>query len=633
MRFLPPLLVLVIALAGHLPAQTNNDPITTVGTIPDKTIKATLGSSPINLSNYFAVPSITGQAVQFTTAGVGTFNVEMNVSLAPNTVANFLAYVDANRFANTIVHRLDKSLGVIQSGGFFANPAANTINQIVRNPAIALETGDSLANTRGRIAMGQLPGDVNSATSEWFINTTNNSATLPAANAGGYAAFGRVTGTGMTVVDAIAALQLFGGNVTVISSTTTSKFVTVDAASLPSNFGPGWLLLGGTVQNVIGNFVTLSGNANQNISASTTVSSGVFPPFYQLPLLSNLPADGSLFLSNFVTISTVKAVPIFPTGTGTPSVVTFSAVSANPGLVNATISGSSLYLTAAKNLPGTSSITVTATDANGNAVSQTAFTVTVQRQAVDYNGNSNTDSNADLLFQNALGQIIVWYVNASGTHLGSNWISRGAAGDWILVGVADMNGDGNPDLIFQNTIGQIIVWYMDGTGARIGANFISTGAAGDWRVVGVADMNNDGNNDLIFQNTIGQIIVWYMNGAGARIGANFISTGAAGDWRVVGVGDMNSDGNADLVFQNTIGQIIVWYMDGTGARIGANFISTGAAGDWRVMRVADMNYDGNADLIFQNRLGQIIVWYMDGTGARIGANFISTGAAGDWRVR
>ena len=73
---------------------------------------------------------------------------------------------------------------------------------------------------------------------------------------------------------------------------------------------------------------------------------------------------------------------------------------------------------------------------------------------------------------------------------------------------------------------------MNGSGSRIGANWISTGAAGDWKVVGVTDMNSDGNADILFQNTLGQIIVWYMNGSGSRIGANWISQGAAGDWRL-----------------------------------------------------------------------------------------------------
>ena len=51
--------------------------------------------------------------------------------------------------------------------------------------------------------------DPNSATSQWFINTADNSQSLGPSNGGGYAVFGQVIGNGMDVVNAIAALPNF----------------------------------------------------------------------------------------------------------------------------------------------------------------------------------------------------------------------------------------------------------------------------------------------------------------------------------------------------------------------------------------------------------------------------------------
>ena len=160
----------------------------------------------IDLRNHFEVTSIQGPVAQFRTS-LGTYNLELFPAAAPATVPNFLTYVNGGRYAGTFIHRSDQGLGVIQGGGYEVT-ATDPLNveRIATDPPIVLEY--NLPNTRGTIAMART-AVLNSATSEWFINTVDNTNTLGQGNGGGYAVFGRVTGTGMTVVDAIHALTVY----------------------------------------------------------------------------------------------------------------------------------------------------------------------------------------------------------------------------------------------------------------------------------------------------------------------------------------------------------------------------------------------------------------------------------------
>ena len=638
MRFLPTLLFAFFAtLSGKLSAQGNSDPITTVGTIPSQSVSTTAGTPPIDLRPFFAVPTIlpTNQVVQFTVPGAGVFNVEMKPDVAPLTVANFLAYVNANRFTNTLIHRTNPTFGIIQGGGYIPNTAGTTFatyNTVVKNTALNMEAANTMVHARGTIAMARTEASLNSATSEWFINTADNTSEwspASALNANSYAAFGRVTGTGMTVVDAVAALPRLAGNVTVTSSSMTSPSVSIDSAGLPANFGVGWSMLGSTVSAVFGNFVTLAANANATITSSTSVPTQLYgEPLNELPIFHNLAStQGPVPLTDLVKTTSVQVVPIFPTAPGTASVATFSAVSSNPNLVRPTISGSNLYLAAGLNSNGTATVTVTASDTQGNPVTQTV-TVSVTRKVTDF----NADGIPDLTFQNNYGQIATWRMNAGGTLASSAYLSTVALGDFKVVGIADMNGDGNPDFLFQNNYGQVVVWYLNASGAQTGSAYISTAALGDFKVVATADVNRDGNTDIIFQNNYGQISVWYMSGSGTITRSAYLSTSATGDFRVKCAADVNGDGIPDLIFQNGAGNISAWYLNPTGTITGSGYIYNAALGSWKVACTADLNADGIADILLQNSSGQIIVWYMNSNGTIASGAYVSTTRLGDWRL-
>jgi len=157
--------------------------------------------------------------VRFTTT-LGSYDVELCQELsaacpgvAPATVANFLRYVDEDRYpATSIIHRsttvATAGVVVIQGGGFWIEGYEDgtfDFHSITTLPPIALELGAGLSNLRATIAMAR-SADPNSATSQWFINLVDNTALDTAG--GGYAVFGEVV-AGLDVVDAIGALPVY----------------------------------------------------------------------------------------------------------------------------------------------------------------------------------------------------------------------------------------------------------------------------------------------------------------------------------------------------------------------------------------------------------------------------------------
>lgn len=127
----------------------------------------------------------------------GKVEIELFGDKAPISVSNFLAYVDAGFYDNTIFHRVIPNF-MVQCGGF-----DTSLNQKSTKAPIKNEATNGLKNDRGTLAMART-SVVDSATSQFFINVANNDFLNNGARDFGYAVFGKVT-SGMDVVDKIAA--------------------------------------------------------------------------------------------------------------------------------------------------------------------------------------------------------------------------------------------------------------------------------------------------------------------------------------------------------------------------------------------------------------------------------------------
>jgi peptidyl-prolyl cis-trans isomerase B (cyclophilin B) len=129
---------------------------------------------------------------------LGVIGIELNAEKAPETVKNFLAYVEAGHYDNTIFHRVIGNF-MIQGGGFEPGMQQKPCNETIQN-----EAENGLRNDAYTIAMARTKAP-HSATAQFFINVVDNPSLnfrSPDALNWGYCVFGKVT-EGRDVVDKI----------------------------------------------------------------------------------------------------------------------------------------------------------------------------------------------------------------------------------------------------------------------------------------------------------------------------------------------------------------------------------------------------------------------------------------------
>ena len=130
---------------------------------------------------------------------LGNFTIELFEKDAPLSVANFLRYIDDGFLDGTIFHRVVPGF-VIQGGGF-----TEDMTQKKTHPPVKNEADNGRKNLRGTLSMART-NDINSATSQFFVNLKDNDFLDHKGGNFGYAVFARVT-QGMEVIDKIAAVE------------------------------------------------------------------------------------------------------------------------------------------------------------------------------------------------------------------------------------------------------------------------------------------------------------------------------------------------------------------------------------------------------------------------------------------
>jgi peptidyl-prolyl cis-trans isomerase A (cyclophilin A) len=158
---------------------------------------------------------------QATTVQIQTVmgNIEVNLfdKTTPETVKNFLSYVNSGAYTNSLIHRSvtitntdgSKKPFVIQGGGYtypdkLPLVAVTSKGTVINEPVYS--------NLRGTIAMAKPARQPNGATSQWYFNLHNDNATSLDPNSNGsegYTVFGQVTEESLSVLDSIVGLDTF----------------------------------------------------------------------------------------------------------------------------------------------------------------------------------------------------------------------------------------------------------------------------------------------------------------------------------------------------------------------------------------------------------------------------------------
>ncbi len=132
----------------------------------------------------------------------GVISLELDAAKAPDTVANFIRYVEDGHYDNTVFHRVIDGF-MIQGGGFEPGMKQKPTREPVQN-----EANNGLKNDKYTIAMART-SDPHSAGAQFFINVADNdflNHSAPTPQGWGYCVFGRVV-DGSDVVDRIGKVR------------------------------------------------------------------------------------------------------------------------------------------------------------------------------------------------------------------------------------------------------------------------------------------------------------------------------------------------------------------------------------------------------------------------------------------
>jgi len=511
-----------------------------------------------------------GTIVSITTP-LGTIRLEMLDGAAPQTVANFLNYVNDGDYANSFIHRSVPGF-VIQGGGFTFS--AGNLGNVPEDPPVVNEF--NLSNVRGTVAMAKLGGDPDSATSQWFINLADNSEDLDNQN-GGFTVFARVVDDDMAIVDAIAALQIIDGDGNNGNTFDNLPVIDLDPeqqALLPENL------------------------------VTTHVTRGL-----PTPVLLRHATDNRWFGYSLIFDNAKVAI-------------------AEKGLLNLT--RSSDYQTVSRSdFDGDGEPDLLIRDVTGGQNGRWAMYTIVGKQVtsngfVNLTRNANWqivstddfdgDGKADLLVRNRVDGRWLMYLLDTQRVKGQGILAMTNDVTDTVAGTGDFNGDGRFDVLLRRADGSWLMYLLDGlTDPAESMPAMTTNL--DFAVQALAKFDADDNTDVLLRRTDGRWFMYMLNGPAIKAsGPPAMPQNLA--FSLASDADFNGDGNADALLRRSDGIWILYSLSGLSILNQGSVSMTRNTG-FQIVSTEDFNGDGKADALLRRTDGRWVLYGLDGDGPTI----------------
>jgi glucose/arabinose dehydrogenase len=157
----------------------------------------------------------------------------------------------------------------------------------------------------------------------------------------------------------------------------------------------------------------------------------------------------------------------------------------------------------------------------------------------------NADGAADIVWQNVTsGEVFFWFMSASGGAASpiafgyaenASHVTQTVGGTWKIAGAGDIDGDGCADLIWEDASGHLMIWYMRSATVSAQSTFSSPSVSPAWQIRAVADLNGDQHPDLIWEHTAtNDLYVWYLVGPRMARGDYFNPSRVNLIWQIAG---------------------------------------------------------------------------------------------------